>query len=67
MGDTKVDGESELRGKLNDSTREKVGNTDTVVRLDGEEDTLYEDALDLEDNSTPLTGINGRDDSFKQR
>jgi hypothetical protein len=67
MSETKVDGESQLRGKLKESTGEKSGNTDTVIRLDGEEDTLYDDALDLEDDSTPLTGINGRDDSVKQR
>jgi hypothetical protein len=69
-------GESSLRGQgLNGSERreapdhtayEKARNTDTVIRLDDEEDTLYDDALDLEDDSSPLTGINGRDDSTKR-
>jgi hypothetical protein len=70
-------GESNLRGKeLNGSERpdapdhtayDKARNTDAVIRLDDEEDTLYSDALDLEDDSSPLTGINGRDDSTKPR
>ena len=61
MGDVKVDGEQPDDGKT------KTPNPDTVLRLDGEEDTLYGDALDLEDDSRPLTGINGRDDSVKPR
>jgi hypothetical protein len=70
-------GETNLRGKeLNGSERrdapdhaayDKARNTDSVIRLDDEEDTLYNDALDLEDDSSPLTGINGRDDTTKQR
>jgi hypothetical protein len=66
MGETKVD-ETKLRDKgLNGAAREaSAPNTDTKLRLDDEEDTLYEDALDLEDDSSPLTGINGRDDSIK--
>ena len=36
---------------------------DDVLRTDGEEDTLYEDGLELENDSRPLTGINGKDDS----
>jgi len=42
---------------------EKSRNTDTTLRLDGEEDTLYEDGLELEDHSGPLTGKDGRDDT----
>jgi hypothetical protein len=60
MGDAKVDGDQT-------KTKTKTPNADTVLRLDGEEDTLYGDALDLEDDSRPLTGINGRDDSVKPR
>jgi len=33
------------------------------LRLDGEEDTLYDDGLDLDDDSPPLTGKDGRDDT----
>jgi hypothetical protein len=75
MGDAKVvgsraggdrSGESNLRGKsLNgvDNKKAPKGGADTVLRLDDEEDTLYKDGLELEDDSSPLTGINGRDDS----
>ena len=77
MADVKVDGspsaedrsaESRLRGKSLNGAENKAapkGNTDTVLRLDGEEDTLYDDGLEVEDDSSPLTGINGRDDSTK--
>lgn len=66
-------GESKLRGRgLDGSERDaaadhisnaKKRNTDTTLRLDGEEDTLYEDGLELEDGSGPLTGKDGRDDT----
>jgi hypothetical protein len=66
-------GESSLRGTaLGGSERKKsvahtvadrTRNTDATLRLDGEEDTLYEDGLELEDDSVPLTGKDGRDDS----
>jgi hypothetical protein len=65
--------ESNLRGNaLSGSDRkkavdhvayEKTRNTDTTLRLDGEEDTLYDDGLELEDHSGPLTGQDGRDDT----
>ena len=66
-------GESTLRGAALDGPEqkksvahlvaEKTRNTDATLRLDGEEDTLYEDGLELEDDSSPLTGKDGRDDS----
>lgn len=66
-------GESSLRGAALDGPEqkksaahlvaEKTRNTDATLRLDGEEDTLYEDGLELEDDSAPLTGKDGRDDS----
>jgi hypothetical protein len=65
--------ESNLRGAaLSGSDRkkavdhvayEKARNTDTTLRLDGEEDTLYDDGLEVEDHSGPLTGKDGRDDT----
>jgi hypothetical protein len=79
MGDAKVDGthpggersgEANLRGKaLDDAERKNApkGNPDSVLRLDDEEDTLYDDGLELEDDSSPLTGVNGRDDATKPR
>jgi hypothetical protein len=77
MGDAKAvgsgpggerSGEANLRGKsLNGVDHKKApkGGADTVLRLDDEEDTLYDDGLEVEDDSSPLTGINGRDDSVK--
>jgi hypothetical protein len=66
-------GESKLRGRALDGSEQKKAvdhtasdqsrNTDSTLRLDGEEDTLYEDGLDLEDDSGPLTGKDGRDDT----
>jgi hypothetical protein len=66
-------GEADLRGAALDGAErkksvahtasDKARNTDSVLRLDGEEDTLYEDGLELEDDSKPLTGIGGTDDT----
>jgi hypothetical protein len=66
-------GESTLRGSTLDGAEqkksvahmafEKTRNTDATLRLDGEEDTLYEDGLEVDDDSPPLTGKDGRDDS----
>ena len=42
---------------------EKTRNTDTTLRLNGEEDTLYDDGLEVEDHTGPLTGKDGRDDT----
>ena len=66
-------GESTLRGSTLDGSEqkksvahmafEKTRNTDATLRLDGEEDTLYEDGLEVEDGSGPLTGKDGRDDT----
>jgi hypothetical protein len=66
-------GESTLRGSTLDGSEqkksvahtafEKARNTDATLRLDGEEDTLYDDGLEVDDDSPPLTGKDGRDDS----
>jgi hypothetical protein len=66
-------GESTLRGSALDGAEqkksvahtafEKTRNTDTILRLDGEEDTLYDDGLEIDDDPAPLTGKDGRDDS----
>ncbi len=66
-------GESTLRGTALDGSErkqsvahtkfEKTRNTDATLRLDGEEDTLYDDGLEVEDGSAPLTGKDGRDDT----
>jgi hypothetical protein len=54
---------SEQKKSVDHTAYDKKRNPDTALRLDGEEDTLYDDGLELDDDSTPLTGINGRDDS----
>ena len=66
-------GETNLRGAGLDGAEQKKAvdhlastkstNTDATLRLDGEEDTLYDDGLELEDGSAPLTGKDGRDDT----
>ncbi len=67
-------GESTIRGAgLDGSERkksvahtafEKNLNPDATLHLDGEEDTLYDDGLEVEDDSAgPLTGKDGRDDT----
>lgn len=66
-------GESTLRGAALDGSEqkksvahaafEKTRNPDATLHLDGEEDSLYDDGLEIEDGSGPLTGKDGRDDS----
>ena len=67
-------GESTLRGSGLDGSEqkksvahtafEKTRNPDATLRLDGEEDTLYDDGLEVDDDSAgPLTGKDGRDDT----
>jgi hypothetical protein len=66
-GETRLRGGSLTRdGKgtaVDQTANEQAEDTDQVLRTDDEEDTLYEDGLELENDSRPLTGINGRDDS----
>ncbi len=72
----KKTGESRLRGRdLGGPERDQApdhvdyaqrANTDAVIRTDGEEDTLYEDGIELDDDSDPLTGINGSDDTQRK-
>jgi len=66
-------GESRLRGRalegseqrqaVDHTAYDKTRNTDSTLRVDGEEDTLYDDGLELDDDSPPLTGKDGRDDT----
>jgi hypothetical protein len=70
-------GESRLRGRVlggpeRDAAADHVdyaqrANPDAVIRTDGEEDTLYEDGIELDDDSDPLTAINGADDTQRKR
>jgi hypothetical protein len=62
-------GERKLRGKSLDGAEqknavdhpayEKARNPDTELRLDGEEDTLYQDGLEVEDDSETLADTRG--------
>jgi len=38
---------------------DKARDPDTAVRVDGEKDSLYNDGLDVEDDSEPLAGTRG--------
>jgi hypothetical protein len=63
-------GETNLRGEsLEGSDRQEAAdhaaylkkrNPDKVVRVDGEEDTLYDDGLEVEDHTPPM-GTRGGD------
>jgi hypothetical protein len=55
--------QDEKHATVDEVARQKSQDTDAVLRTDDEEDTLYEDGLELENKSRPLTGINGKDDS----
>jgi hypothetical protein len=76
MGNSNSD-ESRLRGKdlggaetktsVEHTDYEKRRNPDTTLRTDGEEDTLYDDGLEIEDDSRPLTGVDGKDDSISNK
>ncbi|HEX3397235.1 MAG TPA: hypothetical protein VHS76_11080 [Steroidobacteraceae bacterium] len=54
---------SEQKKSVAHVEHERTRHTDATLRLDGEEDTLYDDGLELEDDSKPLTGQDGRDDT----
>ena len=62
--------DSRLRGKalegadqkdaVDHADFEKTRNPDTELRLDGEEDTLYDDGLDVEDDTETLADTHGQ-------
>ncbi len=64
-------GEDKLRGEaLAGSERQRAAdhtqfakkrNPDTVLRTDNEEDTLYDDGLELDDDTPPLINTDGTD------
>jgi hypothetical protein len=69
--DAEPSGENKLRGdalagseqkRAADHTAyEKKRNPDAVVRLDGEEDTLYDDGLDVDESAPALVVTPGED------
>jgi hypothetical protein len=63
-GETNLRGESiagsERKRAADHSAYQQKRNPDNVVRVDGEEDTLYSDGLELEDGTPPM-GTTGGD------
>jgi hypothetical protein len=55
---------SDQNASVDHTEYEETLNTDTTLRLDDEEDTLYDDGLELDDDSAPFTGKDGRDDTI---
>jgi hypothetical protein len=57
-GESKLRGDalagSEQKRAVDHSTYEKGRNPDTTLRTDDEEDTLYNDGLEVEDDTPPL-------------
>jgi hypothetical protein len=64
-GENKLRGEalagSEQKRAADHSTYEKKRNPDTVLRLNGEEDTLYNDGLDVDESAPALIVTPGED------
>ena len=62
-GETKLRGEAlkgpEQPGAVDHVEFEKKRNPDTVLRVDNEKDTLYDDGLDVQDDSQTLAGTHG--------
>jgi hypothetical protein len=54
---------SERKKSVAHTAYEKARNPDATLHLDNEEDTLYDDGLEVDDDSAPLTGKDGRDDT----
>jgi hypothetical protein len=59
---SELDG-SERKKSVAHTAYEKARNPDATLHLDNEEDTLYDDGLEVDDDSAPLTGKDGRDDT----
>jgi hypothetical protein len=68
-------GESKLRGDalagpeqkraVDHTTSKERRNPDAELRVDNEEDTLYNDALELEDDTPPMGTAGRRDDNAR--
>jgi hypothetical protein len=50
---------AEQRDAVDHTDYERSRNPDTELRLDGEDDSLYSDGLDIGDDSEPLAGTDG--------
>ena len=64
-GENKLRGDalagSEQKRAADHTAYEKKRNPDSVVRLDGEEDTLYDDGLDVDESAPALVITPGED------
>lgn len=58
-------GGSEKTRAVDHEDYEKQRNTDTELRLDEEEDSLYDDGLDVEEDDSPLAGTRGPSSGIK--
>ena len=56
---------AELKSAVDHSVYERSRNPDTELHLDGEKDTLYNDGLDIEDDSDTLAGTRGTSSGIK--
>lgn len=56
---------SEQRAAVDHADYEKKRNPDAELHLDGEEDTLYNDGLDIGDDSDPSAGTRGNSHGIK--
>jgi hypothetical protein len=56
---------SEQKSAVDHTTYEKARNPDTELHLDGEEDTLYNDGLDVDEDSDTLAGTRGNSSGIK--
>jgi len=57
----------EKKGAVDHDEYEKTRNPDAELHLDGEEDTLYDDGLDIDDDDDPdtLAGTRGKSSGIK--
>jgi hypothetical protein len=75
QGESGQSGESKLRGDalagpeqkraVDHTTAKKRRNPDTELHVDNEEDTLYNDGLELEDDTPPMGTAGRRDDNAR--
>lgn len=74
-GDAATAGERRLRGKdlsgseskraVDHMDYEKRRDVDSELRVDGEEDSLYDDGLDIEEDDSTLAGTRGTSSGIK--
>jgi hypothetical protein len=58
-------GGSEKKRAVDHEDYENQRDTDTELRLDEEQDSLYDDGLDIEEDDSPLAGTRGPSSGMK--